>query len=187
LTLRFSRKNNFFRQSKRRRIRATTLVFAMNSSSHPAAGPSASRSSHAPWVSRVYIVDDHRFFTFALTSLINNEADLTVCGTGFDEAALLADVQRLGPDVIVMDVNLSTGNGFSFASTVRAITPVTPILFVSSLQNPQIQLELRALEPCSFVEKTKDPADIIRSIRQTLTKPRPLPPFLAAPTAPPKS
>jgi hypothetical protein len=44
------------------------------------------------------------------------------------------------------------------------------MLFVSSLQNPQAEMGLKWLEPCSFVEKTKDPADIIKAIRQTLVK-----------------
>ena len=128
-----------------------------------------SRSQH-PWLTRVYIVDDHRFFTFALTSLINCEADLTVCGSGAEQSAVVADVARLVPDILVVDVNLARGDGIGMASAVRQVARGVPILFVSSLQNPQFEIDSRWLEPCSFVEKTKDPADIIRGIRETLAR-----------------
>ena len=128
-----------------------------------------SQSQH-PWVTRVYIVDDHRFFTFALTSLINCEADLTVCGSGAEQGSVVGDIARLAPDIVVIDVNLSRSDGVSMAAALRQVARGVPILFVSSLQNPQFEVDSRWLEPCSFVEKTKDPADIIRGIRQTLAK-----------------
>lgn len=127
-------------------------------------------SSSQPWVDRVYIVDDHRFFTFALTSLVNCEADMTVCGAAHEEATAMADIVRLNPDIIVMDVKLSSQGGLAMATAVREFSKHIPILFVSSLQNPSFGLDSKWLEPCSFVEKTKDPTDIIRGIRQTLGK-----------------
>jgi DNA-binding NarL/FixJ family response regulator len=144
----------------------------MNAEDHISEGGqqgSRPQSQH-PWLSRVYIVDDHRFFTFALTSLINCEADLSVCGSGSEQSAVIADVARLTPDLVVLDVNLSRGDGVAMAAALRQVARSMPILFVSSLQNPQFEIDSRWLEPCSFVEKTKDPADIIRGIRQTLAK-----------------
>lgn len=128
------------------------------------------RDSGQPWVTRVYIIDDHRFFTFALTTLINCEADLTVCGSGQEQRNVLGDIERLTPDLLVIDVNLERQDGLAMAAALRQVARGVPILFVSSLQNPQFEIDSRWLEPCSFVEKTKDPADIIRGIRTTLTK-----------------
>ncbi len=132
--------------------------------------PAASDASHAPWLTKVYIVDDHRFFTFALTSLVNMEPDLTVCGSGADQSQVIKDVARLSPDIVVVDVHLSRAGGVEVAAGLRQVARGVPILFLSSLQNPQFEVDSRWLEPCSFVEKTKDPADIIRGIRQTLAR-----------------
>jgi DNA-binding NarL/FixJ family response regulator len=128
--------------------------------------PDASR----PWPTRVYIVDDHPFFTFALTALVNCETDLRVCGSGAEQASVLRDIVELNPDVVVIDVQLTRQEGIGIAAGLRAVNRIVPILFVSSLQNPQFEVDSRWLEPCSFVEKTKDPADIIQGIRQTLAK-----------------
>jgi DNA-binding NarL/FixJ family response regulator len=129
----------------------------------------ASRSSH-PWVDRVYLVDDHPFFATALAALISAEADLSVCGVGNDASAVLSEAARLAPDVMVLDVNLSAKNNWALAIELRKLSKTVPFLFVSSLQNPRAEVGLKWLEPCNFVEKAKDPADIIKAIRQTLAK-----------------
>lgn len=136
----------------------------------PPPSPAPTKDTQHPWVTRIYIVDDHRFFTFALTSLINCEADLAVCGSGKEQAVVIEDIARLAPDLVVIDVNLTEHDGLDMASRLRQVARGVPILFVSSLQNPQFEVDSRWLEPCSFVEKTKDPADIIQAIRSTLAK-----------------
>ena len=127
-------------------------------------------ASMPPWVSRVYIVDDHRFFTFALASLVNTQADLAVCGVGHNEAEAMNGIVHFSPDIVVMDVRLNANEGLGLAASVRRFSKQVPILFVSSMQNPSFEQEAKWLEPCSFVEKTQDPVDIISGIRQTLAK-----------------
>lgn len=123
-----------------------------------------------PWLARVYIVDDHRFFSFALTSLINTQADLTVCGVGHDEATALAGIIRTSPDIVVLDLRVNQQDGLKTAEAVRKLSKQLPILFVSSMQSPSLAQESKWLEPCSFVEKTQDPVDIIHGVRQTLVR-----------------
>ena len=142
----------------------------MNPNPHIPATGFRSVESRNPWVTRVYIVDDHKFFTFALTSLINAEADLTVCGSGSEQTSVLTDVSSLSPEIVVIDVNLCRQDGLAMAAALRQVAHGVPILFVSSLPNPQFEIDSRWLEPCSFVEKTKDPVDIITGIRQTLAR-----------------
>jgi DNA-binding NarL/FixJ family response regulator len=142
----------------------------MNPSSKISQDLGSGRNSSNPWVDRIYLVDDHPFFAAALASLINTEADMSVCGHGSESPQVIADVAHFSPDAVVMDVNLSSRNNWSLAIELRKLSKAVPLVFVSSLQNPQVEMGLKWLEPCSFVEKTKDPADIIQAIRQTLAK-----------------
>ena len=123
-----------------------------------------------PWLSRVFIVDDHRFFSFALTSLINTQADMSVCGVGHDESTALDGIIRTSPDLVVMDMRMQAQDGLKLAASVRRFSKNIPVLFISSLPNPAFLQEVKWLEPCSFVEKTQDPVDIIRGIRQALAR-----------------
>jgi DNA-binding NarL/FixJ family response regulator len=142
----------------------------MNPSSKISPDQGSGPNSNNPWVDRIYLVDDHPFFAAALSSLINTEADMAVCGHGSISTQIISDVSRFVPDIVVMDVDLSSRNNWFLAIELRKLSKTVPLLFVSSLQNPQVEMGLKWLEPCSFVEKTKDPADIIKAIRQTLAK-----------------
>jgi DNA-binding NarL/FixJ family response regulator len=144
----------------------------MNPSSKISQSSGATSNSNNPWVERIYLVDDHPFFAAALASLINTEADMAVCGSGSQVPAVLSEVAHLNPDILVMDVNMTAQNNWYLAIEVRKLSKSVPLLFVSSLQNPRAEMGLKWLEPCSFVEKAKDPADIIKAIRQTLAKHR---------------
>jgi DNA-binding NarL/FixJ family response regulator len=142
----------------------------MNPSSKISQDLVSGKNSSNPWVDRIYLVDDHPFFAAALASLINTEADMVVCGHGCESSQVVSDVSRFSPDIVVMDVDLSSRNNWSLAIELRKLSKSVPLLFVSSLQNPQVEMGLKWLEPCSFVEKAKDPADIIKAIRTTLAK-----------------
>lgn len=141
-------------------------------------------ASQVPWVDRVYLVDDHLFFATALAALINMEADLTVCGTSNDTAAAVRDVAQLNPDVMVLDVNMSAKNNWALPIELRKLCPRVPFLFVSSLQNPRAEMGLKWLEPCCFVEKAKDPADIVHAVRSALARLRRPPTFQSNPPFP---
>lgn len=132
--------------------------------------PKSLAGTSQPWISRVFIVDDHRFFSFALTSLINTQADLAVCGSGHDEPSALDGVIRTSPDLVVMDMRMQAQDGLKLAASVRRLSKQVPILFISSLPNPAALPDVKWLEPCSFVEKTQDPVDIIGGIRQALAR-----------------
>lgn len=132
--------------------------------------PKSLAGTSQPWLSRVFIVDDHRFFSFALTSLVNTQADLAVCGVGHDESSALDGIIRMSPDLVVMDMRMQAHDGLKLAEAVRRLSKHIPILFISSLPNPVFLQEVKWLEPCSFVEKTQDPVDIIRGIRNALAR-----------------
>lgn len=132
--------------------------------------PKSLAGTGQPWISRVFIVDDHRFFSFALASLINAQADLSVCGSGHDEASALDGIIRSSPDLVVMDMRMQAQDGIKLAGAVRRLSRHVPILFISSLPSPEALADAKWLEPCSFVEKTQDPVDIIGGMRQALAR-----------------
>jgi DNA-binding NarL/FixJ family response regulator len=145
---------------------------SMSSPVKTSSGFSATRGSTAPWVSRVFVMDDHAFFAGALATLINAEADLAVCGLTSKAQDFIEAVTKTEPDVLVMDVNMSARDNWTLALGLRRWSKAIPILFVSSLQNPQAEMSLKWLEPCCFVEKSRDPSELVKAIRQVMTKAR---------------
>jgi DNA-binding NarL/FixJ family response regulator len=80
---------------------------------------------------RVFIVDDHPIVRQGLAQMINQEADLTVCGEAEDAQAALQAVAQLHPDLILVDLSLKGGSGLDLIRSLRARQSTLPVLVVS--------------------------------------------------------
>lgn len=66
-------------------------------------------------VLKVFLVDDHEVVRRGVADLLDEEDDLSVIGQASSVAEALARVPALRPDVVVLDVRLPDGNGWSCA------------------------------------------------------------------------
>lgn len=144
----------------------------MTPSQQPVTGTTGTVGSSNPWVNRVFVMDDHPFFAQALASLLATEADLSVCGVASRADDFLAKLPLANADVLVMDVNMSSRDNWSLVVAVRRLSVHVPILFVSSLQNPRLEGSQRWMEPCGFMEKNRDPGEMVKAVRQVLARAR---------------
>lgn len=69
-------------------------------------------------VKRVFIIDDHPAVREGLKVWITRCADLEVCGEASDVSDVEATLTETVPDVIVVDIELPTGNGLDFVKRV---------------------------------------------------------------------
>jgi len=70
---------------------------------------------------RVFLLDDHPLFRFGLRRLLERQPHLTVCGEARNAVEGLAEVLRLKPDLIIVDVSLNeSANGIEFVKNIRA-------------------------------------------------------------------
>ena len=58
---------------------------------------------------RIFLVDDHPITRAGLARLINCEPDLEVCGEAGTAAKALPAIDDLKPDLVVVDISLTTG------------------------------------------------------------------------------
>ena len=80
---------------------------------------------------RVFLLDDHEIVRAALTTLINGEPDLIVCGEAEDEPHALAAIQELQPDIAVVDWSLRDQDASHLIATLRRRQPQLPVLVLS--------------------------------------------------------
>jgi len=81
-------------------------------------------------VVNVLVVDDDRAVREALDRALRvNGYDVDQAGDGL---SALADVQRLRPDLVVLDVNLPDVNGFAVTRRLRADGDATPVLLLTA-------------------------------------------------------
>lgn len=117
---------------------------------------------------RVLLIDDHPILRRGLAQLINQEADLMVCGEA-DEAPKAFDaVATMKPDVALVDISLKGGNGLELIKNIKARFPELPLL-VLSMHDESLYAE-RALRAGSLGYVMKEVAieNVITAIRRVL-------------------
>ncbi len=80
---------------------------------------------------KVYLVDDHPIVRQGLIKLIEQEEQLEVCGEAGSVSEALAEIQDLGPDVILVDISLEESNGLELIKTIDDLGLQIPTLVLS--------------------------------------------------------
>jgi NarL family two-component system response regulator LiaR len=103
---------------------------------------------------RVLVVDDYEMIRRGLASMLSQAADIHVVGlaSGRDEAVRLARLQR--PDVVLMELVMSDGDGVEAIRAIRAAAPASRVLALASLPNDA--LVMQALEAGAIGYLLKD-------------------------------
>jgi DNA-binding NarL/FixJ family response regulator len=92
----------------------------------------ATKSSGGKKVKKqVFLVDDHPLVRQALAHLINQEADLAVCGEAEGAPEALRSIGALKPDVAVVDLTLKEGSGLDLVKDLKLRHPQLPVLVLS--------------------------------------------------------
>lgn len=80
---------------------------------------------------RIVIVDDHPVVRQGLAQMINQEADLCVCGEAEDVQQALEVIATLAPDLVLVDLSLKGSSGLELIRSLRAQPQALPVLVVS--------------------------------------------------------
>src|SRR2546428_4198009 len=80
---------------------------------------------------RLLLVDSHVMVRQALTMLISQEPDLTVCGGVSGTSSALGAIVNLRPDLVVTEIGLRSGNGLEMIKNIAAQYSQLPVLVLS--------------------------------------------------------
>jgi len=82
-------------------------------------------------VRRIYLIDDHPLVVEGLSILIDRQQHLMVCGASHCAASALEEIERLRPDVAVIEMNLHGSCAVSLIKEIRRQSPLTAVLVFS--------------------------------------------------------
>jgi DNA-binding NarL/FixJ family response regulator len=80
---------------------------------------------------RILVIDDHPIVRQGLSQLINQEADLIVCGAAKDASSAIEAIAGLHPDLLIVDISLEGPDGLDLLKTVRSQHATLPVLILS--------------------------------------------------------
>jgi len=100
----------------------------------------------------VLIVDDHDEFRASASALLEAEGFAIIGGVP-DGAAALAAVERLRPDVVLLDVQLPDLDGFTVAERLAATADPPRVVLISSRERTAYGSRLDAAPAEGFLAK----------------------------------
>jgi DNA-binding NarL/FixJ family response regulator len=116
-------------------------------------------------MTKVIIVDDDLFVRTMLTQLLDRAAGIDVVGVyadGNDAARAAAD---LNPDVALVDINMPTVDGPQTTALLRAASPTTQVLALTSLADPSAAAAMLQAGALGFLPKDLPVPALLHSIQ----------------------
>lgn len=115
---------------------------------------------------RILLVDDHDIVRQGLRSLLEGRPGWEVVGEASDGVEALDKVDRLHPDVIVLDVTMPEMNGLEACRLIqqkhRAWGP--EVLFVTQHDSPQMMREALDAGARGYVVKSNAARDLLEAV-----------------------
>jgi DNA-binding NarL/FixJ family response regulator len=118
---------------------------------------------------QVLIVDDHPVVRDGLTTIINHERDMNVCGEADDANQALKAIDELKPDIVVVDISLKSSDGIELTKSIKAGHPKSSVI-VLSVHDESIYAERALLAGAkAYLMKDAVSENIVKAIRTVLS------------------
>ncbi len=128
----------------------------------------------------ILLVDDHQVVRQGLRALLKVEPDLQVVGEAGDGLEAIQMVERLKPNVLVLDLMMPGVNGLEVTRQVHQRFPDTRIIVLSMHANEAYVLEALRNGAIGYVLKETGITDLVHAVREALAGRRYLSPPLSA-------
>lgn len=117
---------------------------------------------------RILIVDDHPLVQVGLSSLIEGEPDLQICGKTGKISEALELVRSTAPDLATIDLSLADGNGLDLVKRLRTGHGAVRTLVCS--MHDEALFAYRALKAgaMGYIGKEEATTQVVEAIRQVL-------------------
>lgn len=115
----------------------------------------------------IYIVDDNVFIREALIMLIEEEADLAICGAADTALDALEVIPRLQPDLVLTDYSLPRMSGVELVERLGSLVPEQRVALLSAHMEPAYAEKALAAGAAGYILK-EDGQSLVDGIRRVL-------------------
>jgi len=117
---------------------------------------------------KILVADDHAVVRVGLQALFDAEPDFELIGQAADGREVLPLVERLRPDILVLDLVLPGMHGLEVARQVARSCPQTKVIILSMHANEAYVLDALRNQAAGYVLKGSNAAELVHAIREVL-------------------
>jgi DNA-binding NarL/FixJ family response regulator len=115
---------------------------------------------------RVVLADDHILIRAAIEKLLSPECE--VVGQVSDGRALLAEADRLKPDVVVLDVAMPLLNGLEAGRQLKQMLPNVKVVFLTMNEDADLAAEAFRAGASAYLLKQSAASELMTAIREVV-------------------
>jgi DNA-binding NarL/FixJ family response regulator len=118
---------------------------------------------------KVFIVDDHPIVRQGIRLLVNQEPGLEVVGEADNVHDALAEIDRLHPDIAVVDLSLKGGSGLDLIKDIQIRHPGLAVLVLSMRDESFYAERVLRAGARGYITKEEGSEKVIEGIREILS------------------
>jgi DNA-binding NarL/FixJ family response regulator len=114
---------------------------------------------------RVLLVDDHIVLLEGMSRIIELEEDMQIVGQATNGSEAVSLVEKIKPDVVLMDINMPEMDGLQATHRIKQISPQTEVLILTMFDKEEYLLWVIKAGASGYLLKDSPSYEVIQAIR----------------------
>ncbi|MCJ7513936.1 MAG: response regulator transcription factor, partial [Anaerolineales bacterium] len=114
---------------------------------------------------RLLLVDDHAVVRSGLRMLLENESGMQIVGEAGSAAEALLAVERLEPDVVLMDIGLPDTSGIEATRQIKRLRPSVAVVALTIHEDEEYFFKMLDAGATGYVPKRAAAEELIQAIQ----------------------
>jgi len=116
----------------------------------------------------VFIADDHAVVRKGLKAILDSDTDFTIVGEAEDGLQALSEVERLRPDILVVDIMMPGLGGLEVTRQIHQVVPQTRIVVLSLHDNEPYVIEALRHGASAYLIKSSSVDHILVALHEVM-------------------
>jgi DNA-binding NarL/FixJ family response regulator len=119
-------------------------------------------------LTNLVVVDDHALFRRGLISLLSEMPDFQVVGEASNGHEALQVIEKMQPEIILLDINMPVMNGIETLNEIRKLNPTQKVVMLTISQNDEDLIAAIVAGANGYLLKNTEPETLRNTILQVV-------------------